>query len=227
MRRLIVAVVLAAAAVVMIVLSPARATGYDTTMENQVAGMLSAKHRAACGTGYALRPYQHNRLDRWRSYDMASRNYFSHTILGTSRNVFSYMSSYGIRDRLGAGEIIGWNNFPADVAAQQMIDGWMNSDGHRAVIEWCAMNTFGIGIYELNGKRYFTATFSEQPVETVRVSSTTIRSGPGFRFATRAVATYGLKTYVFKHHKDRRGRRWNYAWVATKGWGWVPAWRTW
>jgi len=72
-------------------------------------------------------------IARWRSKDMIVRDYFSHTIKGESYNVFHVLDSKGYCYHL-AGENIGWNNYPDDVATNTIQRQFMESAGHRANI---------------------------------------------------------------------------------------------
>ena len=70
-------------------------------------------------------------IARWRSQDMVQRSYFSHTILGTSYQVYHWYDLNGVAYSLG-GENIAWNNGYSDadspIAAH---NGFMASQGHR------------------------------------------------------------------------------------------------
>jgi uncharacterized protein YkwD len=101
---------------------------------------------------------------RWRSKDMIDRNYFSHTIPSPpGGNVFAELQRRGICYTV-AGENIGTNNYPDDVATQTMFNGWMNSPGHRALILG-NFNRVGIGAYKGTGgdypKHMWTAVFTK------------------------------------------------------------------
>jgi uncharacterized protein YkwD len=123
---------------------------------------LTNQARAAAG----LRPLKVDSkltaIARWRSKDMIVRNYFSHTILGTSYNVFHVLDQKGYCYRI-AGENIGWNNYPDDVATNTVQRQFMNSSGHRANILGKAWDVVGIGAYKgPTGKKMWTVIFADR-----------------------------------------------------------------
>lgn len=91
---------------------------------------------------------------RDKSKDMAHNNYFSHQS-PTHGSPFDMMKAYGINYRT-AGENIakGYNS------AQSVVNGWMNSSGHRANILNSSFNTLGVGYYNFNGTAYWTQMFT-------------------------------------------------------------------
>ena len=68
-------------------------------------------------------------LDRpWRSKDMITRNYFSHNVPPSGYNVFAVLDKgycYAV-----AGENIGWNNYPDDLATGAVHQAFDESSGH-------------------------------------------------------------------------------------------------
>lgn len=227
MRKRIIALALAVLAALVlsgIVPTPTRAWSSgstDVAAENRLAYLVNREHIRVCGSGL-LRVYPHNNVDRWRAKDMVVRNYFSHTILGTSKKAWNYFAKYGNRDWKAAGENIGWNNYPDDVSADAIFEMFMNSSGHRALIQACAYNAFGVGAYKgPTGKKMYVTTFSVQPVERVIVSRYYVKSGPYSATRTKFVVYYGARQMVFRHTYNRYGHRWDYGAFRGKGWGWV------
>jgi uncharacterized protein YkwD len=99
-------------------------------------------------------------IARWRSKDMITRNYFSHDIPGGGR-VFDTMTARGYCYKV-AGENIGWNTYPDDVATAQIQQMFMNSSGHRANILGKAWDRIGIGAYKgPGGKKMWTVLFAD------------------------------------------------------------------
>lgn len=101
---------------------------------------------------------------RWRSKDMWDRSYFSHTIPSPpGGNVFDELKRRGICYTT-AGENIGINNYPDDVATQTMFNGWMNSQGHRDIILGSGFSHVGVGAFKGTGSDYpnhlWTAVFT-------------------------------------------------------------------
>jgi uncharacterized protein YkwD len=90
-------------------------------------------------------------LARWRSKDMVDRNYFSHTILGTSYQIYHWYDSNGLSWSSG-GENIGYNNGFSDADSPVKInEGFMASSGHRANILNPDWSHGGVGAYGKDG----------------------------------------------------------------------------
>jgi uncharacterized protein YkwD len=101
-------------------------------------------------------------MARWRSKDMATRDYFSHSIPPDGKMVFDYLKASGYC-YAAAGENIGTNNFPDDIATQTIQQGFMGSPTHRANIlgDW---DVIGIGAYKrADGQHYWTVLFAKSP----------------------------------------------------------------
>jgi len=98
---------------------------------------------------------------RWRSKDMIERDYFSHTIPGYGK-VWDKLNAIGYCYKV-AGENIGWNNYPDDIATAAIHQMFMNSDGHRANILGKAWDVIGIGAYKgPTGKKMWTVLFADK-----------------------------------------------------------------
>ncbi|MDE7218005.1 MAG: SafA/ExsA family spore coat assembly protein [Oscillospiraceae bacterium] len=92
-----------------------------------------------------------SRVARYKSEDMASQGYFSHTS-PTYGTPFQMIQSFGLSYR-SAGENIAYGQrTPAAV-----VDAWMNSSGHRANILNSSYTQIGVG-YCANGQ-YWTQMF--------------------------------------------------------------------
>ena len=62
-----------------------------------------------------------------------------------------------------AGENIGWNDYPDDVATAQIQSMFMGSSGHRANILGKAWDRIGIGAYKgADGKKMWTVLFADK-----------------------------------------------------------------
>ncbi len=99
---------------------------------------------------------------RWRSQDMIERNYFSHTIPPDNTKVFDELKRIGYC-YVAAGENIGTNNFPDDIATPTIQDGFMGSPGHRANILGTDWTVLGVGAYKgPDGKHMWTVLFAQK-----------------------------------------------------------------
>lgn len=91
------------------------------------------------------------RVARYKSQDMVENRYFSHTS-PTYGSPFRMMKDFGIVYRT-AGENIAFGQR----TPQEVMNAWMNSDGHRANILNPSFTQIGVG-YAANG-RYWTQMF--------------------------------------------------------------------
>jgi uncharacterized protein YkwD len=134
---------------------------FSSTSEAQLV-RLTNQARASAGLRALKVDSKLTAIARGRSKDMIVRNYFSHTILGTSYNVFHVLDTKGYCYRI-AGENIGWNNYPDDVATSTIQRQFMNSSGHRANILGKAWDAIGIGAYKgPTGKKMWTVIFADR-----------------------------------------------------------------
>ena len=89
-----------------------------------------------------------------KSQDMAKNNYFSHTS-PTYGSPFDLMKQYGVSYRTAGENIAMGQTSPA-----QVMNGWMNSEGHRANILNSSYTKIGVGVAQnANGTYYWTQHF--------------------------------------------------------------------
>jgi uncharacterized YkwD family protein len=95
-----------------------------------------------------------SKVARMKSQDMANNKYFSHNS-PTYGDPFTMMKSFGIQYKT-AGENIakGYSS------AQSVMNGWMNSSGHRANILNSSFGKIGVGFVNVNGTTYWTQMFT-------------------------------------------------------------------
>lgn len=102
-----------------------------------------------------LKPLTENwelsRVARYKSQDMHDKNYFSHTS-PTYGSPFTMMKSFGISYRTAGENIAMRYSTPKAV-----VNGWMNSPGHRANILNASFTKIGVG-YVSSGN-YWTQMF--------------------------------------------------------------------
>ncbi len=161
------AVVFGVVAVELAAVPPVLGWDADTFSASSESQLIAQQNQARASGGLtalkldtALRT-----IARWRSQDMIDRNYFSHTILGTTHNVFWYMQfKYGYCFKV-AGENIGTVTWPgaseAD-ATNWVFQQFMNSPGHRANIMGTAWDVVAVGAYKGTGDQFmWTVLFAE------------------------------------------------------------------
>ncbi len=137
------------------------ANSFSSTSESKLVS-LTNQARAAAGLKALKVDSKLTAIARSRSKDMIVRDYFSHTILGTNYNVFHILDQAGYCYRI-AGENIGWNNYPDDVATNTVQRQFMESAGHRANILGKAWDAVGIGAYKgPTGKKMWTVIFADR-----------------------------------------------------------------
>lgn len=125
----------------------------DPSTESAVLALVNAE-RAEAGCAPVTANTQLATSARGHARDMAARNYFSHTsqdgrTLGDRVDASGYRWS-GIGENIAKGY--------AD--AEQVMEGWMNSSGHRANILNCSYRHLGIGLATSSkGSRYWVQVF--------------------------------------------------------------------
>jgi len=121
--------------------------------EDEVARLVNVE-RAKNGLPALTMNWELSRVARYKSQDMVNKNYFSHTS-PTYGSPFKMMESYGIKFT-SAGENIAYGQrTPTEV-----MNGWMNSPGHRANILSPSYTQIGVGLAKTsNGVCYWTQMF--------------------------------------------------------------------
>ncbi len=107
--------------------------------------------RAENGLGRLETNWQLSRVARYKSQDMHDRGYFSHTS-PTYGSPFDMIKSFNISYRAAGENIAKGYRTPAAV-----VEGWMNSPGHRANILNASFSEIGVG-YVADGN-YWTQMF--------------------------------------------------------------------
>ena len=126
LRGLSIGIALVAAAL-LAVGSPGIALGwtnysFSATQEGEMLTLINQARAANGLPAYHVNSTLHD-IARWRSKDMYDRDYFSHDIPNPpGGKVWNELHRRGVCYTI-AGENIGWNNFPDDVATQTMPPG--------------------------------------------------------------------------------------------------------
>lgn len=128
---------------------------YDAikSIESQVI-QLTNQERAKHGLKPLVANWELSRVARYKSVDMRDRNYFSHTS-PTYGSPFDMMRSFGISYRSAGENIAAGQRTP-----QEVVNAWMNSEGHRKNILSSGYTQIGVG-YAKGGSRghYWTQMF--------------------------------------------------------------------
>ncbi len=133
---------------------------FSGTSESQLV-TLTNRARASAGLRALKVDSTLTSVARWRSKDMITRDYFSHTIPGYGK-VWDKLSAIGYCYNV-AGENIGWNNYPDDIATAAIQKMFMDSPGHRANIMGKSWDVVGIGAYKgPTGKKMWTVLFADK-----------------------------------------------------------------
>lgn len=118
--------------------------------EREVVELVNAI-RAERGLGKLEENWELSRVARFKSRDMREKHYFSHTS-PTYGSPFEMMRAFGLAYRTAGENIAMGYPTPASV-----VDGWMNSEGHRANILNPSFTVIGVG-YVADGN-YWTQMF--------------------------------------------------------------------
>lgn len=121
-----------------------------TSYEEKVAELVN-DIRVKNGLGKLTLNWELSRVARYKSQDMHDRKYFSHTS-PTYGSPFDMIKNFGISYR-SAGENIAQGYKTPDA----VVNGWMNSSGHRANILNASYTQIGVG-YVSDGN-YWTQMF--------------------------------------------------------------------
>lgn len=118
------------------------------SIENQVI-QLTNQERAKNGLPALTANWELSRVARYKADDMRDKNYFSHTS-PTYGDPFTMMKNFGIAYR-AAGENIA----AGQATAQEVMQAWMNSSGHRANILSRNYTQIGVGYSKGGTQRYY------------------------------------------------------------------------
>ncbi|MDQ0159783.1 CAP domain-containing protein [Alkalibacillus salilacus] len=122
------------------------------SFEEQVVNLVN-EEREKRGLQPLTRSQELSNVARDKSQDMANQGYFSHQS-PTYGSPFDMMSDYGI-DYRRAGENIA----QGQRSPESVMQGWMNSEGHRENILNDQFTHIGVGYVESQGTTYWTQMF--------------------------------------------------------------------
>jgi uncharacterized YkwD family protein/spore coat assembly protein SafA len=122
-------------------------------LESEVVRLVNIE-RSKNGLQPLKENWELSRVARYKSQDMANKNYFSHTS-PTYGSPFRMMESFGIRYSSAGENIAKMQKTP-----QQVMNSWMNSPGHRSNILSPSYTQLGVGLAkDKNGSAYWTQMF--------------------------------------------------------------------
>ena len=129
----------------------------NSSYASQVLTLVN-QHRAAIGVGQLSTDGALTASAVWKSMNMAGLNYFDHNDDPIGRTVAQRLAACGWPSNLGWGENIAYGySTPADV-----MNGWLNSAGHKANIENPSYTSIGIGVAaNSQGVYYWTQDFGQ------------------------------------------------------------------
>ena len=134
---------------------PATSTtnGDYSAFQKKVVELVNAE-RAKAGLKALKMNTELSKVATLKSQDMAKNNYFDHNS-PTYGSPFDMMKKYGISYKT-AGENIAMGQ----TTPEQVMNGWMNSPGHRANILKASFTEIGVGIAKnSSGRLYWTQQF--------------------------------------------------------------------
>lgn len=126
----------------------------SNTIEYEVLELVNVE-RSKVGLPMLEMSEELSAVARMKSKDMADKNYFDHTS-PTYGSPFYMMTQFGI-NYSAAGENIAMGY----TDAQGVVNGWMNSPGHKANILSYDFSTLGVGYLSENGNTYWTQMFTD------------------------------------------------------------------
>jgi uncharacterized YkwD family protein/spore coat assembly protein SafA len=123
------------------------------TTENKVLELVNVQ-RSKVGLQPLKANWQVSRVARYKSQDMINKGYFSHTS-PTYGSPFTMMESFGVKFS-AAGENIAMGQ----TTPEAVMNGWMNSPGHRSNILNPTYTELGVGLAkDSSGRCYWTQMF--------------------------------------------------------------------
>lgn len=137
-QRSVIASGLAAVALGAGIAVPAQAFAADTGQQQRVVELVN-EQRANAGCGPVTADQRLAEAATGHSSDMATRGYFSHT---TPEGV-----TFDQRIKKAGHPSAGAENIAqGQRSAEQVMDAWMKSDGHKRNILNCSLKSIGVGI---------------------------------------------------------------------------------
>jgi len=128
-------------------------TNEQASVEQEVVKLVNAE-RAKAGLPSLKEDWELSRVAKYKSQDMHDKNYFDHTS-PTYGTPFTMMKNFGITYK-SAGENIA----KGQKSATEVVNAWMNSEGHRANI--LNKNYTHIGVGFVQDGNYWSQMFIQK-----------------------------------------------------------------
>jgi uncharacterized protein YkwD len=139
--------------------APASDSAFAAASERHVL-VLENRIRAAATLPVVRSDPRLVRIARWRSADMVSRGYFSHSIPPDGTTVFDELTRRHYCWR-AAGENIGWNNVAGAAATSAIVRQFLASPSHRAIMLGRTWDAIGVGVATApDGRHFWTLVFA-------------------------------------------------------------------
>ena len=123
------------------------------SIESEVLRLVNVE-RSKAGLAPLKMSSELSNVARKKSQDMADKNYFDHNS-PTYGSPFDMMKQFGIKYTAAGENIAKGHN-----SAEAVMNGWMNSAGHKANILSSKFGTLGVGYVNKNGTTYWTQMFT-------------------------------------------------------------------
>ena len=158
-RALILAILLALIAAPVLAAGVWRRGTVNEDATTVLRDLIATEHHRACGRDL-VHDSQLVWAARWKAQDMGYRGYFAHRDR-TGHYTWHWYSRAGVSWRGGAGEIIAWNTYPDAESGEQAFRQFMGSRTHRALIQRCGYERFGVGTFRAGDKRLYAVEFTD------------------------------------------------------------------
>jgi hypothetical protein len=163
---------------VLAALGAASVVAIDPRQAEQELIILTNVDRTSNGVPALVPDEALQEVARFRSEDMVTRNYFSHSIPPDGHQVFDILNERGIR-YVRAGENLGRNNSPDYVTVETVEQAFMNSPRHRAILLFPDYTNLGTGVAEGDeGMKVYTVLFTQVPAVAPATATPTVSPTP-------------------------------------------------
>ena len=118
----------------------------NADVADEIAARVLTEHFRACGRNID-RDAQLDAAAEFKAYDMGFRDRIAHQF-NDGHRIWDFYAEAGIPRPYGAGEILAVSSFPDRDVARRIVNGWIDSPGHRALIRNCDYDRYGVAIFK-------------------------------------------------------------------------------